>query len=220
MEYQNQGELDVDSKPVELKEEKRSEVGFEEEDEIETGLYLEKVKLRRGRQNTKRTNMLAKQVISIQSAVSLGFVSQLWVDMGSWVVLVVEVKPNFFMVKQKGFFLKMLVRLVMLYLCLQQMKKKRKKTFIWLQAVLTMLLQVQLLLMLLTKFLFQVVHRVMLLLGNLLNKRIVVPIDSWDRQSRYPFGHYVRVMGDIGDRDTESEMVLIENDIDARPFTA
>ncbi|KAK0593311.1 hypothetical protein LWI29_034645 [Acer saccharum] len=27
--------------------------------------------------------MLAKQVISIQSAVSLGFVSQLWVDMGS-----------------------------------------------------------------------------------------------------------------------------------------
>ncbi|TXG49890.1 hypothetical protein EZV62_025765 [Acer yangbiense] len=35
-------------------------------------------------------------------------------------------------------------------------------------------------------------------LGNLLNKRIVVPIDSWDRQSRYPFGHYVRVMGDIG----------------------
>ncbi|KAK0602144.1 hypothetical protein LWI29_030796 [Acer saccharum] len=37
------GELDVDSKPKELKEEKRSEVGFEEkEDEIETGLYLEK----------------------------------------------------------------------------------------------------------------------------------------------------------------------------------
>ena len=82
-----QGELDVDSKPVELKEEKRSKVGFEEEDEIETGLYLEKVKLRRGRQNTKRTNMLAKQVISIQSAVSLGFVSQLWVDMGSVSVL-------------------------------------------------------------------------------------------------------------------------------------
>ncbi|TXG57509.1 hypothetical protein EZV62_015338 [Acer yangbiense] len=78
------GELDVDSKPVELKEEKRSEVGFEEkEDEIETGLDLEKVRLRRGRQNMKRTNMLAKQVISIQSAVSLGFVSQLWVDTAS-----------------------------------------------------------------------------------------------------------------------------------------
>ncbi|KAG5550778.1 hypothetical protein RHGRI_015664 [Rhododendron griersonianum] len=35
---------------------------------------------RRGRQLMKRSNMLAKQVISIQSALSLGFVSQLWVD--------------------------------------------------------------------------------------------------------------------------------------------
>lgn len=35
---------------------------------------------RRGRQVMKRSNMLAKQVISIQSALSLGFVSQLWVD--------------------------------------------------------------------------------------------------------------------------------------------
>lgn len=43
-------------------------------------------------------------------------------------------------------------------------------------------------------------------LENLLNKRIVVAVDSWDRQSRYPSGHYVRVIGDIGDRDTESEV--------------
>ncbi|CAL5335299.1 unnamed protein product [Camellia sinensis] len=35
---------------------------------------------RRGRQLMKRSNLLAKQVISIQSALSLGFVSQLWVD--------------------------------------------------------------------------------------------------------------------------------------------
>ncbi|KAL5738950.1 hypothetical protein ACOSP7_027900 [Xanthoceras sorbifolium] len=86
-------ELDdvVDSKAVELKEEKRSEVGFEEE---EDGVGLEKVRLRKGRQTMKRSNMLAKQVISIQSAVSLGFVSQLWVDTVSWVVLVVEVRPN------------------------------------------------------------------------------------------------------------------------------
>lgn len=56
-------------------------------------------------------------------------------------------------------------------------------------------------------------------LGNLLDKRIIVAVDSWDCQSRYPFGHYVRVIGEIGDRDTESEMVLIDNDIDARPFS-
>ncbi|VAI10157.1 unnamed protein product [Triticum turgidum subsp. durum] len=41
-------------------------------------------------------------------------------------------------------------------------------------------------------------------LGNLLNKRIIVAVDSWDVMSRYPSGHYV---------------VLIENDINTRPFS-
>ncbi|KAK4798304.1 hypothetical protein SAY86_030630, partial [Trapa natans] len=57
-------------------------------------------------------------------------------------------------------------------------------------------------------------------LGNLLSKRIIVAVDSWDRMSRYPSGHYVRTIGEIGDRDTESEVVLIENDVDARPFSS
>ncbi|KAL8034826.1 hypothetical protein ABFX02_12G056000 [Erythranthe guttata] len=57
-------------------------------------------------------------------------------------------------------------------------------------------------------------------LGNLLDKRIIVAVDSWDRLSRHPSGHYVRTIGEIGDRDTESEVVLIENDIDARPFSS
>uniref|UniRef100_A0A7N0U7U6 Exosome complex exonuclease RRP44 homolog A n=1 Tax=Kalanchoe fedtschenkoi TaxID=63787 RepID=A0A7N0U7U6_KALFE len=57
-------------------------------------------------------------------------------------------------------------------------------------------------------------------LGNLLDKRIIVAVDSWDCLSRYPSGHYVRTIGQIGDRDTESEVVLIENDIDSRPFSS
>ncbi|GAB2279377.1 Exosome complex exonuclease RRP44 A [Dionaea muscipula] len=57
-------------------------------------------------------------------------------------------------------------------------------------------------------------------LGNLLDKRIIVAVDSWDRLSRYPSGHYVRTIGEIGDRDTETEVVLIENDINSRPFSA
>uniref|UniRef100_A0A5B7BSS8 Putative exosome complex exonuclease RRP44 n=1 Tax=Davidia involucrata TaxID=16924 RepID=A0A5B7BSS8_DAVIN len=57
-------------------------------------------------------------------------------------------------------------------------------------------------------------------LGNLLDKRIIVAVDSWDCLSRYPSGHYVRTIGEIGDRETESEVVLIENDIDARPFSS
>ncbi|KAK2981848.1 hypothetical protein RJ640_010365 [Escallonia rubra] len=50
--------------------------------------------LRKGRQLTNRSSMMAKQVISIQSALSLGFISQLWVDTNSWTVMVVEVRPN------------------------------------------------------------------------------------------------------------------------------
>eukprot|EP00249_Psilotum_nudum_P021681 c28202_g1_i1 orf=199-3033(+) len=56
-------------------------------------------------------------------------------------------------------------------------------------------------------------------LANLIDKRIIVAVDSWDRTSRYPTGHYVRTIGEIGDRDTETEVVLIENDINNRPFS-
>ena len=43
-------------------------------------------------------------------------------------------------------------------------------------------------------------------LGNLLNKRIIVSVDSWDFMSRYPSGHYVRTIGNIGDKKTEDEV--------------
>ncbi|XP_065004841.1 exosome complex exonuclease RRP44 homolog A-like [Musa acuminata AAA Group] len=57
-------------------------------------------------------------------------------------------------------------------------------------------------------------------LGNILDKRIIVAVDTWDCLSRYPSGHYVRTIGEIGDRDTESEVLLIENDINTRPFSS
>ncbi|KAI4314665.1 hypothetical protein L6164_027553 [Bauhinia variegata] len=57
-------------------------------------------------------------------------------------------------------------------------------------------------------------------LGNLFDKRIIVAVDSWESHSRYPSGHYVAVIGEIGDRDTESEVVLIENDINSKPFSS
>ncbi|GMI93097.1 hypothetical protein HRI_002979000 [Hibiscus trionum] len=59
-----------------------------------SGEELVRKGMKRRRQVMKRSNMVAKQVIIIQSAQSLGFVSQLWVDTTSWVVLVVEVRPS------------------------------------------------------------------------------------------------------------------------------
>ncbi|KAF9622312.1 hypothetical protein IFM89_031115 [Coptis chinensis] len=46
------------------------------------------------RQVIRRSNMIAKQVVCIQSALSLGFVSQLWVDTSLWEVVAVEVRPS------------------------------------------------------------------------------------------------------------------------------
>ncbi|KAG7569657.1 PRC-barrel-like superfamily [Arabidopsis thaliana x Arabidopsis arenosa] len=62
------------------------------------------------KQTTTRSNLVAKQVISIQSALSLGFISQLWVDTSSWLVLVVDVKPSLLSGESERFLLKDIVR--------------------------------------------------------------------------------------------------------------
>lgn len=56
-------------------------------------------------------------------------------------------------------------------------------------------------------------------LSYLADKRIVVSIDSWDSFSSLPSGHFVRVIGKIGDKATETEVLLHEHDIETRPFS-
>ncbi|CAB3364764.1 Hypothetical predicted protein [Cloeon dipterum] len=53
----------------------------------------------------------------------------------------------------------------------------------------------------------------------LANQRIIVAIDSWSRYSRYPKGHFVRALGEIGDKDTENEVLLLEHDIPHTKFS-
>ncbi|XP_074649854.1 exosome complex exonuclease RRP44-like [Tubulanus polymorphus] len=53
----------------------------------------------------------------------------------------------------------------------------------------------------------------------LTGQRIVVSIDAWPRTSRYPQGHFVRKLGDIGDKDTENEVLLLEHDIPHSSFS-
>ncbi|KAJ3360118.1 exosome catalytic subunit dis3 [Kappamyces sp. JEL0680] len=53
----------------------------------------------------------------------------------------------------------------------------------------------------------------------LIGKRIVVCIDSWDRTSRYPSGHFVRTLGDVGEKQTETEVLLLEHDVPFAPFS-
>lgn len=54
--------------------------------------------------------------------------------------------------------------------------------------------------------------------GELLGKRILVTIDSWDRESRYPIGHFVRSLGELETKGAETEALLLEYDIQYRPF--
>lgn len=54
---------------------------------------------------------------------------------------------------------------------------------------------------------------------ELKNKRLRVVIDDWPVTSAYPMGHYVDVVGVIGDKDTEATVILLENDIPHYDFS-
>ncbi|KAK6865145.1 exosome complex exonuclease dis3 [Apiospora arundinis] len=54
--------------------------------------------------------------------------------------------------------------------------------------------------------------------GELLGKRILVTIDSWERDSRHPIGHFVRSLGELETKAAETEALLLEYDVQYRPF--
>lgn len=53
---------------------------------------------------------------------------------------------------------------------------------------------------------------------ELIGKRIVATIDAWERDSRYPSGHFVRSLGELETKDAETEALLLEYDVQYRPF--
>ncbi|KAI2466139.1 RNB-domain-containing protein [Annulohypoxylon bovei var. microspora] len=54
--------------------------------------------------------------------------------------------------------------------------------------------------------------------GELVGKRILVTIDAWDRESRHPVGHFVRSLGELESKAAETEALLLEYDVQYRPF--
>lgn len=54
--------------------------------------------------------------------------------------------------------------------------------------------------------------------NELLGKRILVTIDAWDQESRYPVGHFVRSLGELETKGAETEALLLEYDVQYRPF--
>lgn len=51
------------------------------------------------------------------------------------------------------------------------------------------------------------------------NMRLVVRIDAWPIDSHWPQGHVARVLGPIGDLETETQALLLEHGLRAPPFT-
>lgn len=54
--------------------------------------------------------------------------------------------------------------------------------------------------------------------SNLIGERILVTIDSWDRDSRYPTGHFIRSLGELETKGAETEALLLEYDVQYKPF--
>ena len=54
--------------------------------------------------------------------------------------------------------------------------------------------------------------------GQLLGQRILATIDTWDRDSRYPVGHFIRSLGELEEKGAETEALLLEYDVQYRPF--
>ncbi|KAI4171030.1 MAG: hypothetical protein LQ343_004567 [Gyalolechia ehrenbergii] len=54
--------------------------------------------------------------------------------------------------------------------------------------------------------------------NELIGRRVVASIDSWDQDSRYPVGHFVRSLGNLETKEAETEALLLEYDVQYRPF--
>lgn len=54
---------------------------------------------------------------------------------------------------------------------------------------------------------------------DLLGQRIVVSVDSWPSNSKYPQGHFVRTLGAVESAEAETEALLLEHDVEYRPFS-
>ncbi|CAD2219037.1 Dis3-like cold-shock domain 2 (CSD2)/RNB domain containing protein, putative [Angomonas deanei] len=47
----------------------------------------------------------------------------------------------------------------------------------------------------------------------------MVVVDDWAQHSSFPTGHYVEILGEIGDKDTEAVVILLEHDIPHYDFS-
>ncbi|XP_037535703.1 exosome complex exonuclease RRP44 [Nematolebias whitei] len=55
--------------------------------------------------------------------------------------------------------------------------------------------------------------------STLAGQRIMVAVDGWPKDSRYPNGHFVRSLGNAGEKETEEAVLLLEHDVPHQAFS-
>ena len=50
-------------------------------------------------------------------------------------------------------------------------------------------------------------------------KRIKVRFQQWRISDAYPIGTFMEDLGPIGDKDTEAKVILLEHNVEFRPFS-
>ena len=47
----------------------------------------------------------------------------------------------------------------------------------------------------------------------------MIGFDNWTSSSNKPYGHLIKVIGDIGDLKTEGDVILLEHNVEFRNFS-
>eukprot|EP00980_Cylindrotheca_fusiformis_P004115 scaffold894_cov153-Cylindrotheca_fusiformis.AAC.11 len=56
--------------------------------------------------------------------------------------------------------------------------------------------------------------------NRFLGQRLLIHVDAWDAESNYPSGHCTKIIGPIGDLETEISSLLHEHQLNLQPFSA
>ena len=55
--------------------------------------------------------------------------------------------------------------------------------------------------------------------NSIINQKIIVGFNKWSNYSDKPEGHFIGLIGEIGNLETESKVILMEHNVEIRNFS-
>ena len=53
----------------------------------------------------------------------------------------------------------------------------------------------------------------------MINQKLIIGFNKWDSHSYLPQGHFIGLIGEIGNLETESKVILLEHNVEIRSFS-